>query len=87
MFLKQYVAAMNRISKAFKLPEIDLDNMLPGQADEIFAKLDSDMSPEVLHQDGERPAGAAHALAASYTQVFEELKSLGYIPPKDMYHF
>ncbi len=87
MFLKQYVDSMNRVARAFKQPEIDLDNLLPGQVEQIFYKLDSDMSPESLYMDGERPANAAHALAASYTQVFEELKTLGYTPPKDIYHF
>lgn len=87
MFLKQYVGGMNRLARAFKQPEIDVDNLLPGQADQIFYKLDTDMSPEVLHMDGERPAHVAEALASSYTQVFEELKSMGYTPPKDTYHF
>ncbi len=87
MFLKEYVAGMNRLARLFKQPEIDIEHLLPGQAEQIFYKLDSDMSPEALHMDGERPVHLAEALAASYTQVFEELKSMGYTPPTDTYHF
>lgn len=55
----------------------DIDQKM---ADEMFKRLDSNLSPEVLFADGERPRSQAMALAKRYNKAITELKAKGFRP-------
>ena len=86
MSLKQFIAHENRMRVFFKEPPLDAETLTHDEATKLYQRLDSNMSPEVLHADGERSAAAARALAKMYRQAFADLKAKGFTPPAQLYN-
>ena len=76
--LEEYVAQQNSWNKIFDKTHVDIDvnNMSKLQADDLIRKLDSEMSPENLHCDGEISHAQAQQKFDYYTGVFEDLKDV-----------
>jgi len=55
-------------------------------AQTMFQRLDSNLSPEVVYQDGERRGAAAQKFAAQQHKAIAELKALGFTPIERMYN-
>lgn len=87
MSLKQFIAEQNRVAGFFNEPQIDINKITDEQAQKMFSRLDSNMSPEHLHMDGERSAAQARKFAKIYTDAFNELKAKGFTPRCKLYMF
>ena len=80
MSLAQFVEQENRSRKFFNKPAYDVAHLSPAEAQEIFWKLDSNLSPENLACDGERPRAEQIRLGKLYRQAFSDLRALGFAP-------
>jgi malate synthase len=87
MSLKQFIESENRLRAYFKEAPLDADKLTQEDATRLFQRLDSNMSPEHLHADGERPAAQARALDKMYRQAFTDLKAKGFTAPVQLYNF
>jgi len=76
--LEQYVDQHNSWNKIFDQNHVDVDinTMTKTQGDMLISKLDSEMSPENLHCDGEISHAQAQQKFDYYTGVFEDLKDV-----------
>jgi len=76
--LRNYLDTYNAWQKIFDPNHrtINIGNMTQKDVQTIASRLDSDMSPENLHCDGEISYAAARAKADYYTAVWEELKDV-----------
>jgi hypothetical protein len=61
-------------------------NPTPEMAQAMFSRLDSNLSPEALYADGERPRAQAQKLAKQYRAAIAELKAKGFQPAGEMYN-
>ena len=90
MSLKLLIEKQNMMAKIFKDPLStywNIDNITQETADAMFSRLDSDMSPEALFADGERPRSQAAKLAKQYKAAFKELTDRGFRPTSTLYNF
>jgi hypothetical protein len=55
-------------------------------AQEMFKRLDSNLSPEVIYQDGERCGAAALKFKAQQLAAIRALEALGFTPVEAMYN-
>lgn len=87
MSLKKLVDAHNRTDMAF-FGGKDQWSVTPDakMAQDMFSRLDSNLSPEVIYQDGERRGAKAQAFKAEQLKALEELKALGFSPTREMYN-
>ena len=76
-YLKDYVD--QSINQWHRSP-FDVANLTEEQAQEIFAMLDGDLSPENLHCDGEITAAQARRRAVQFVGAGRELIALGFLP-------
>ena len=76
--LAQYIAQHNSWNKIIDQNHVDVDinTMTKSQGDMLIGKLDSEMSPENLHCDGEISYSQAQQKFDYYTGVFEDLKDV-----------
>jgi hypothetical protein len=76
--LHQYLDQENRWASIFDKSHVDIhiNTMTQKQGDQIIARLDSQMSPENLHCDGEISHSQARAKYDYYMGVWEDLKDL-----------
>lgn len=72
--IEAYVEQKNAFRKLFKQPEFSL--LRASDRQYIASMLDSDISPENITCDGERPASQVRQLYAFYTRAAQELKSI-----------
>jgi hypothetical protein len=86
MSLKQFIEVENRRRAVLKEPALDADQLTVADATRLFQRLDSNMSPEVLHADGERSAADARGLARMYKKAFADLKARGFTPLVQLYN-
>lgn len=86
MSLKQFVSHENRVRAFMGQPQLDVNTLSSDEARLLYLKLDSNMSPEILHQDGERSPAEARRYAALYRAAFAELRALGHTPPSCLYN-
>lgn len=87
MSLAALVESHNRMAVFFKQPlwsETEIDNEM---AQTMFKHLDSNLSPENLFADGERPRAAAMKLKKQYEKAIAELKAKGFTPEFTTYNF
>jgi len=85
--LQSFLDQENRVAKLFGGKEYPMNvrALTQAQADELFQKLDANMSPENLHMDGEITAAQARKRARLFTGAYEDLKKLGFVPTGRMY--
>ena len=76
--LRNYLDTYNSWEKIFNKDHrtINIGNMTQKDVDTIAAQLDSNMSPENLHCDGEISYAAARAKADYYKDVWAELQEV-----------
>ena len=85
--LRTVINTENSLQALFGQGEpIDIDNLDQKDADLLFQRLDSNLSPEVLTCDGERPVSQQRTLYKQYTHAIAELKALGFQPSAAMYN-
>ena len=90
MSLKLLIEKQNLMAKLFKEDPSkfwNIDSINQATADAMFSRLDSDMSPEALFADGERPRAQAAKLAKQYKAAFKELTDKGFRPSVAIYNF
>ena len=76
-YVDDRINAWNRLSGK---QEIDVNNLTVTEAEDIFATLDGDLSPENLHCDGEISAAQARRKAKLFYGAGDELLKLGFKP-------
>ena len=81
--IEAYVDQKNAFRKLFKQPTLSLLNSADRQ--KIADCLDSDLSPENISCDGERPASQVRELYRFYTKAAQELLSID--PEVQFYEF
>lgn len=85
MSLALLVEEHNMMARFFKeqttWSATDIDQAM---ADAMFKRLDSNLSPEVLFADGERPRSKAMALKKRYEKAIAELKAKGFRPSRSV---
>ena len=76
--LRNYLDSYNSWEKIFNKSHktINIGNMTQKDVDTIAGRLDSEMSPENLHCDGEITPAQARTKARYFTAVWEELKQV-----------
>jgi hypothetical protein len=86
--LQNVIDTENSIARMFnpKAAQLETLQLSGAQAQVLFERLDCNLSPEVLHADGERSRAAAAKLAKTYKQAWDELKSLGFVPQGKFYN-
>lgn len=87
MSLQFLVEEHNIMAAFFKSPLWSTTDIDQATADAMFQRLDSNLSPEVLFADGERPRAKAMALKKKYEKAIAELRAKGFRPTKPMYNF
>lgn len=75
--LSKVVDEMNFMCDYFKTPAIDVNKLTDADAQKIWNRLDSNLSPENLTCDGELRGAAVTRRYKLYTAAQAELKSLG----------
>lgn len=78
--LEQYVAQYNSWNKIFDKSHVDINinNITQDQAHSLIMKLDSEMSPENLHCDGEITHAQAQDKYDHLMGVWQDLRHLYY---------
>ena len=84
--LKAYIEQKNAYARIFKSKVINVNNLTNEDAQEIFQKLSSDLSPENLSCDGELPRAQVNARFKFYSKAKQELEALGFVC-EDQYAF
>ena len=69
----------NRVAKYFNDPLIDINALTKEDAKRLQSRLESNLSPEVLYQDGERSHAEAMRYQRLYIAAQAELKNTGLI--------
>jgi hypothetical protein len=87
MSLKLFLEQENRFAAFMQTPVIEIDKIDDATAQRLFGRLDSNLSPESLFQDGERPRAHAMRLKKVYLAAIGELKAKGFAPKETMYSF
>lgn len=87
MSLRDVVDEHNMFAKLFREEPISLRHLTQTEATKLFHRIDSDLSPEHLHMDGEATPAQAQKSYRRLTQAVAELKALGFVPPEDIYNF
>jgi hypothetical protein len=85
MSLKIFLDQENRMASFFKEAPVDINAIDDARAQKLFQRLDSNLSPECLFQDGERPRAAAASLKKIYLAAIADLKAKGFSPKEPMY--
>jgi hypothetical protein len=86
MSLVKFIEEENRMRKFFNRAPYDINNITPAQAQELFGKIDSNLSPEILACDGERPRSEQIRLGKIYRQAFDDLRRAGFAPQGYIYN-
>ena len=64
---------------------LEIDSLTQEDANKIFHKIDSGLSPENLHCDGEISRAQAQAKYNMYMNAVQELLDMGFDIPNDVY--
>jgi hypothetical protein len=86
MSLQKQIDEMNWWSKAKGRPEMDINSLSDDDAQKIYIHIDTGLSPENLHCDGEISRSAAQAKYRKYMSAIKELNKRGFIA-RDCYEF
>ena len=80
--LEKYLERINAFQKYFKQPLFDANKLTVEQANQLFYKLDADLSPENLTGDGELSRGEVKRKLVLFNGAKKELIKKGFKPPK-----
>lgn len=87
MSLELLVKEHNIMAPFFKEPLWSTTDIDADMATAMFQRLDSNLSPEFLFADGERPRAKAMALKKKYEKAIAELLKKGFRPTGNVYNF
>jgi len=76
--LKKVIDHENKLAEYFKGPQINIKALTDEDAQRLFGRLDSNLSPESLYQDGERSAAQAVKYQTLYIAAIKELQDMGF---------
>ena len=85
--LKEFIAQENRMNLLFDQPLVVLDSLTQATADTLFARLDSNLSPEALTSDGEAKKSVVARRYKLYTGAIKDLQTAGFKYNSDFYAF
>jgi len=86
MSLLKFVTDHNTMDQIFGGKDQWTVTPTPEMAQQMFSRLDSNMSPEALFADGERPRAQANRLAKEYRAAWADLLALGHKPQGQFYN-
>jgi hypothetical protein len=86
MSLVKFIEQENRTRKFFNQTPYDINNISAADAQAMFQRLDSNLSPEILACDGERPRSEQIRLGKIYRQAFDDLRRAGFTPQGYVYN-
>lgn len=86
MSLQSEIDNMNFWAKMTDKPEMDINSLSDDDAQTLYQRIDSGLSPENLHCDGEISRSAAQAKYRSYMSAVKELNKRGFVA-QDCYEF
>jgi Holliday junction resolvasome RuvABC DNA-binding subunit len=86
MSLKTLVEQHNRMDRLFGGKDQWSTTPDAKMAQAMFRRLDSNLSPEVVYQDGERRGAAAQKFSKAQHEAIKDLKALGFAPVEQMYN-
>ncbi len=86
MSLQKQIDQMNFWAKMTDKPEMDINSLSDADAQNLYQRIDSGLSPENLHCDGEISRSAAQAKYRSYMCAVKQLDKLGFTA-RDCYEF
>lgn len=84
--LRTVISEVNWIGQFTKQRLIDYKNISSADATRIYYFIDSELSPEHLHQDGERPYHKAMARQSMLDGATTALQRKGFTMPADTYN-
>ncbi len=86
MSLQNEIDEMNWWAKAKGKPEMKINSLSVEEAQSIYIHIDTGLSPENLHCDGEISRSAAQAKYRAYHNAIKELNKRGF-QAQDCYEF
>ena len=86
MSLQNEIDEMNLWAKVKGEPEMDINSLSVEEAQSIYIHIDTGLSPENLHCDGEISASAARYKYRQYHNAIKELNKRGF-QAQDCYEF
>jgi len=86
MSLQNEIDQMNFWAKVTDKPEMDINSLSDDDAQKLYQSIDSGLSPENLHCDGEISRSAAQSKYRSYMKAIKELNKRGFVA-RDCYEF
>jgi len=84
--LQKQIDQMNFWAKMTDKPLMEINSLSNEDAQELYQRIDSGLSPENLHCDGEISRSAAQAKYRSYMSAVKQLNKLGFVA-QDCYEF
>ena len=85
MSLEQIVQEHNIFAKLFREEPMDCRHLTQTQATKLYYRIDSDLSPEHLHCDGEISAAQAMKRKLVLDKAVRDLDDRGFARPQDLY--
>lgn len=85
MSLKAFVAQHNKFNALWGDAPVDLATLDQKVADELFQRLDSNLSPEALTCDGELSRAKVQQRYKLYMGAIADLKKMGFQPTEKMW--
>jgi len=86
MSLQNEIDEMNLWARLKGNPEMDINSLSVKEAQSIYIHIDTGLSPENLHCDGEISRSAAQAKYRAYHNAIKELNKRGF-QAQDCYEF
>lgn len=81
--LENIIERVNFFRSFNEEPEMSIDTLTDKDAHSIYMHIDSGLSPEHLHCDGEISAAEARAKYNNYMGAVRELQKMGFAVPDD----
>jgi hypothetical protein len=85
--LNEFIAQENKFAAIFGNKLVDANNITEDDAQALFARLDSNLSPEALTSDGEAKKSVVARRYKLYTGAIKDLQSAGFKYNSDFYAF
>jgi len=83
--LEYVIADINFWHKLKGKPLMDIDNLTQAHADELYEKIDTQLSPENLHCDGEATPAQVRRSLIMLRGAADTLEALGFSVPGSCY--
>jgi hypothetical protein len=84
--LRVFVEQENQLRSIFNRPVYYLNALSAEDVEGLFMRLDSNLSPEVLHRDGEAKKSEVIRNRKLYRGAIQDLLSMGFKPSRELYN-